>query len=196
MLEIRTMWHADFTYPQDGVECVEVLYDTEKKEVQYYKSEGDTDFFDPSEDNRFFFTQKEAENALEKYCQSLLDKMAEVKKYLEVMGNFRVKKDNKYYHEKKEYMPNYMAESLENSYYQKRYEKEAKENEYLRMYIRTGYLNVYGYSFRIDEIKRIVWGEDKATIELKDGAMISTSSQAEFEAVNVIAGCNVSDKTW
>jgi hypothetical protein len=57
-------------------------------------------------------------------------------------------------------------------------------------------MNIYGYSFKIEDVESIRWGKEKAELVLKNGRQIKTCNEDEFKIVGYIFGHNVSKYTY
>ena len=90
MLEKRTMWVNWRNCPQDDPYTVTVLIDSESKEVHFY---GEEELYQPNGLQVFYDTKEEAEAGREQIKHWLMDKMPEVKAYLDIMDDVCQDKD-------------------------------------------------------------------------------------------------------
>lgn len=198
MIEKKTMGYVDFEYPQYEAVAATVIVDTETGKVETY-NQGDDEWYKPDEKDRFYPTLEEANAALMKHKQELYSKMSDVKKYVETMNNWRreQKDEDNLKFEEEDYLPySNRKTNCDDSYYRKQLGAAEKENEYLYSIIRTGFINIKGDSFKVDDVEHIKWGELKAELSLTGGRKVETSNDVEFCVIKNLFGKNHSGYTY
>ena len=181
MLEKRTMWVNWKNSPQDDPYTTTVLIDSESKEVQFY---GEDDLYQPNGLQVFYDTKEEAEAGREQIKHELMDKMPEVKAYLDIMDDVCQDEDeNSFFRFKlKDFLGNF-AWKIERynrcRYTEKDYSELDMLVDLLTDYIHTGFLTIRADSFRAEDVERIKWGSKRAEIVLKGGKSVETCNESE-----------------
>ena len=181
MLEKRTMWVNWKNSPQNDPYTTTVLIDSESKEVQFY---GQDDLYQPNGLQVFYDTKEEAEAGREQIKHELMDKMPEVKAYLDIMDDVCQDEDeNSFFRFKlKDFLGNF-AWKIERynrcRYTEKDYSELDMLVDLLTDYIHTGFLTIRADSFRAEDVERIKWGSKRAEIVLKGGKSVETCNESE-----------------
>ena len=200
MIEKKSMAYADFAYLCFEARVVTVIVDSETGKVELYRpNEDESDWYTPTKYDHFYPTIEEATDALTKHRQEMFDKMGEIKSYIEVMNNwvYDVADDDPLHFTEEDYLPSRNVSIREkNSYWEKRYNSVCKENKYLLDIIRTGFISIKGDSFKVEDIKHIKWGKEKAEIILADDRTIKTGNNTEFNIIEYLFGENNSNFTY
>jgi hypothetical protein len=68
-------------------------------------------------------------------------------------------------------------------------------NDYLIDIIRTGFINIKGVSFKVEDVRHIIWGKNKAEVSLTDNRTVETGSEADFSIIKLLFGKNNSKFT-
>jgi hypothetical protein len=197
MIEKRTMGYVDFSYPNQKAKAVTVIFNTDTQKVELYME--DDDWYNACENTHFYDTVEQAEKALDDHKRELIAKMPEVQEYLDAMSNFEPDEDeNSPFHFDRQ---DYLTYSLYHNKYDDGWSEQErkrlnKENKYLVNIIRTGFMNIYGYSFKVEDVESIRWGKKKAELVLKNGRQIKTCNEEEYNIVGYIFGNNVSRSTY
>ena len=197
MIEKRTMVYVDFLYPDQQAKATTVIFNTDTQKVELYME--DDDWYNAQENTHFYNTVEQAEKALDDHKRELIAKMPEVKDYLEAMSNFEPDEDENspFHFDRKDYLTHSLWYNKYEDYWSERERRRLnKENKYLVDIIRTGFMNIYGYSFKIEDVGSIRWGKEKAELVLKNGMSIKTCNENEFNIVGYIFGNNVSKFTY
>lgn len=198
MIEKKTMGYVDFEYPNYEAKAVSVVVNSETGNVEIYRPDEDcNEWYTPSKSEHFYPTVDEANAALKKYKQELYDKMGEVKNYLEAMCNWfdNQENDSPLHFEEGDYLP-YAYRRSTDGYWKEEHDKVDKVNDYLIGIVRTGFVNIKGSSFKVEDVKRIKWGKDKAEIILKDDRKTETGNDSEFTVIQYLFGGNYSGYTY
>lgn len=185
MIEQRTMFVVEATH---NVEEVLALYDTEKEEVISYRI--GSDWFGRFEDERYFATKQQADCYVAGRQAQLRARFPEVRAFIE-----EVQKTDKevFPHEDEEYMGKFTP-GKRTSWFLDYRKEQNKAQRYLEL-IKTGFLNISGFSFRLEDVDYIKWCKDEnATIFLKNENGIRTSDDLEYEIIDELFGGNRSGK--
>jgi hypothetical protein len=190
MLEKRTMWVVWKNYPQDEPETSTVFIDSESNEVQFY---GDDELSKPNGMQRFYNTEEEAYEGRVQIKHEIMDKMPEVKEYLNIMNCVRQDEDeNSFFRFKYEDFLGCFAYRVENynkySYSSKEYEELDNMVDMLTDYIHTGFLNIRADSFKLEDVEVVKWGSKRAEIVLKNGKNIQTCNRSEYTFIEKLFG--------
>lgn len=201
MIEKKTMGYVDFEYTCYEAKAVTVIVDSETGKVELYRPNEDEDeWYTPNENDHFYPTVEDAADALMKHKQEMFDKMGEVKNYLDAMDNWKsygIAEDDPLHFTEKDYLPYCIQrKGTSESYWEERYKEVDKTNDYLLGIVRTGFINVKGDSFKVDDIKHIKWGEHKVEIILNDDRIIETGNKTEFNIIEYLFGKNISKFTY
>ena len=185
MLEKRTMWVNWRNCPQDDPYTVTVLIDSESKEVQFY---GEDELYQPNGLQVFYDTKEEAEAGREQIKHELMDKMPEVKAYLDIMDDVCQDEDeNSFFRFKLGDFLGCFAYKVERfnrySYSSEDYSELDTLVDLLTDYIHTGFL-----TFRAEDIERVKWGSKRAEIVLKGGKSVETCNNSERMLIQKIFG--------
>ncbi len=196
MLEKKRMGYVDFAYPQFDAKLVDAVVDGDTGEVMIYRPGDDcVEWQKPNEYEHFFPTLDDAADALGQRKRELHAMMKNVRHCVESLNNWRSKltKDDPLYFEEEDYLPaDNLRSKASESYWRKRYEDIDKENSYLVGIIRTGFVNIHGQSFRLDDVIHVKWGKDKAELILTGDRKVVTGNKYEFSVVARLFGANVS----
>ena len=190
MLEKRTMWVNLKNSPQDEPYTTTVLIDSESNEVQFY---GEDELYRPDGWQLFYDTKEEAEAGREQIKHELMDKMPEVKDYLDIMNHVSQDEDeNSFFRFKLGDFLGCFAYKVERfnrySYSSKDYEEIDTLVDLLTDYIHTGFLTIRADSFRAEDVERIKWGYKRAEIVLKGGKSVETCNNSERMLIQKIFG--------
>lgn len=190
MIEKRTMWVNWRNSPQDDPRPTTVLIDSESSEVQFY---GENELYQPNGLQVFYDTKEEAEAGREQIKHELMDKMPEVKSYLDIMDDVEQDEDeNSFFRfELKDFLGCF-AWKVERynkyCYSDKDYSILDKLIDLMTDYIHTGFLTIRADSFRAEDVEHIKWGSKRAEIVLKGGKSIETSNESERMLIQKIFG--------
>ena len=196
------MGYANFEYPASAPRVVTAIVDNETGNVVTYQYvEDDDSWYQPTELDKFFATIDEAKEALTEEKQRLHGMMKGAKEYIVIMDNWRENReddDKEFEFEENDYLPyRHLIKNTWEDRYEGYYDKAMKKLNYLCDYIRTGFLNVRGASFRKEDVKAIKWGNKKAALFFEDGEnRVETSNETEFEIVTMLFGGNNSTYTY
>jgi hypothetical protein len=200
MLEKRTMGYVDFSYPDQEAAAVPVIFNTDTQKVELYFDVSCEDWYAAKECDHFYDTVEQAEEALKDRKRELIAKMPEVKEYLETMTRWDDEgEDSPFHFEREDYLEHslyYCKYKRDGSWLEKENEELKTENKYLMDIVHTGFMNIYGYSFKVEDVQAVRWGEKKAELVLKDGRDIKTCNKEEFNIVKNLFGRNVSSCTY
>ena len=211
MIEKKTMGYADFGYPQYEAKVVTVMADTETGVVELYKPEEDDDAWQQPNDNEHFYpTLDEAQQALEAHRKELRELMPKVKEWVRQMDCLREmqdrmpddvdeeewRKDHPDFFDKEDFVPYNFAHSGESSYYQKYSARIEKEEKLLIQVIRYGMLTLKADTFRIEDVRQVRWGNERAEVLLTDDRTIETADKWEFNVVEYLFGGNIGGYTY
>ena len=190
MLEKRTMWVNWKNSPQDDPHTTTVLIDSESKEVHFY---GEEELYQPNGLQVFYDTKEEAEAGREQIKHELMDKMPEVKAYLDIMDDVSQDEDeNSFFRFKLGDFLGSFAWKVERfnrySYSGEDYDTLDSLIDLMTDYIHTGFLTIRADSFRAEDVERIKWGSKRAEIVLKGGKSVETSNDAERMLIQKIFG--------
>lgn len=190
MLEKRTMWVNWKNSPQHDPYTTTVLIDSESKEVQFY---GEDELYQPNGLQVFYDTKEEAEAGREQIKHELMDKMPEVKEYLNIMEDVSQDEDeNSFFRFKLEDFLGIFAYKVErfNRYCYSSEDYNELDNlvDMLTDYIHTGFLNIRADSFKLEDVEIVKWGSERAEIVLKKGKNIQTCNRTEYEFIKRLFG--------
>lgn len=200
MIEKKTMGYADFEYPGENAKAVPVFVDSETGEVLLCNPYDDDDeWHKPGKKDHFYPTVDEANLAIKKFRQELFNMMGQVRDYIETMNNWLgcEDKDSPLHFTEEDYLPYCNKNKVANKlYYEQEYYRVNKINFYLSDIIRTGFINIKGDSFKVEDVRHIKWGKKRAKVILTDDRAIETSSEAEFSIIKLLFGTNNSNFTY
>jgi hypothetical protein len=200
MIEKKTMGYVNFEYPGVEAKAVPVFVDSEKDEVLLCNPYDDDDeWYKPSEKEHFYPTVDEANLAIKKLRQEMFNMMGQVRDYIEAMNNWLGSEgeDSPLHFTEEDYLPyRNRAQTTHSSYYEKEYRRVDKMNDYLIDIIRTGFINIIGNSFKVEDVRHIKWGKNRAEVILTDDRTIETCSGAEFSIIKILFGKNNSNFTY
>lgn len=194
------MGYADFKYPQYEAKAVTVIADGKTGKVEIYRADdNDTEWYEPNEKEHFYPTVEEADAALKQHRQELIDRMDEVRDYVDAMNGWlcEIDENSPFQFEESDYLPyRNQGVNLDDSVYIRQRDRARKQIAYLLSIIRTGFINIEADSFRMEDVKQIMWGKDKAEIILTDGRKAKTCSRVEFYLIRNLFGDNNSGATY
>jgi predicted RNase H-like nuclease (RuvC/YqgF family) len=196
MIEKKIMGYVDFRYPHIEAKAVPVIVNNETGKVELFREyEEEPDWSEPSENEHFYPTVESANEALERHKRNLYDSMEEVRNYVRTMNNWLEGKeeDDEYTFEEEDYLPPQNRCNTSDSYWNEKFEREAKLNKYLVEALHTAFVNISGDSFRMKDVDHVRWGEKNTEIILTTGRTIKTSSEVELEVVKILFGRNYSN---
>ena len=202
MLEKRIMGYANFDKPSSNATDVIAIIDTTNNKVEMFsyneEDERDLEWLAPSETDRFFPTVKDAKTALDNYKRELLDKMPEMKRYLSAMYGLERPKDKNdpFYFDYKDFLPYPYLDYHEDNYYKNAYDRLNEENELLIQAIRQHTLSIAADTFRIEDVRLIKWGKERAELTLANGHTVITTNEIELYVVKYLFGKNFTDITY
>lgn len=212
MIEKKTMGYADFGCPQYEAKAVAVMADTESGEVVIYKPDEDdeTEWLEPYYDQEHFFpTVEEAQQALEQHRRELREMMPKVQQWVEQMDHLREgmkekpedadddewRKAHPEWFSREDYLP-YRYSSSGGSFWRKESDRLENERNLLLQVIRTGFVSIRGNQVRIGDVESVRWGENRAELTLKGGRTVETAKDYEKNVVGYLFGQNVSGYTY
>lgn len=190
MLEKRTMWVNWKNSPQDDPHTTTVLIDSESNEVQFY---GEDELYHPNGLQVFYDTKEEAETGREQIKHELMDKMPEVKAYLNIMyGVCQDEDENSFFRFKLGDFLGSFAWKIERfnrcCYTEKEYSELYMLVDLLTDYIHTGFITIRADSFRAEDVERIKWGSKRAEIVLKGFKSVETCNEPERMLIQKLFG--------
>ena len=211
MIEKKTMGYADFGYPQYEAKVVTVMADIETGVVELYKPEEDDDAWQQPNDNEHFYpTLEDAQQALEAHCKELRELMPKVKEWVRHMDCLREKqesmpddadeeewrKEHPDYFNREDFLPYDIAHSGDSKYYQRRANYLENENKLLAQAAVLGTLTLKADTFRIEDVKQVRWGNERVEVLLTDGRTVDTADRWEFNVVAQLFGGNIGSYTY
>ena len=200
MIEKKTMGYVNFEYPGLDAKAVPVFVDSEKGEVLLCNPYDDEDeWYKPSEKEHFYPTVDEANLAIKKLRQEMFNMMGQVRDYIEAMNNWLggEEEGSPLHFTEEDYLPYCnKARANRNSYYEQEYYRVDKMKNNLSDIIRTGFINIKGDSFKVEDVRHIKWGKNRAEVILTDDRAIETCSGAEFSIIKLLFGMNNSNFTY
>lgn len=188
MIEQRAMFVVESSH---NIKEILAQYDTEKQEVICYYDTEDEEWYGRIDGEHYFATRQQAEDYRTNRQEQLRAKFAEVKEFVEEMNKIN---PEIFKFDEKEFLGDYaiLGWSQKCSWY-KEYKNADKRADILLYCVRSGYLNINGVSFRLDDVDYIKWYGSKAEIYLIDsGKIIDTADEDEFELIKLIFGRNLS----
>ena len=192
------MWVNWKNCPQDDPYTTTVLIDSESNEVQFY---GEDVLYKPNGLQVFYDTKEDAEAGREQIKHELMDKMPEVKAYLDIMDDVCQDEDeNSFFRFKLGDFLGCFAYKVERfnrySYTSEDYDTLDSLVDLMTDYIHTGFLTIRADSFKAEDVERIKWGSKRAEIVLKAGKSIETSNEAERMLIKKIFGYKRSEYSY
>ena len=141
----------------------------------------------------FYDTKEEAEAGREQIKHELMDKMPEVRAYLNIMDDVCQDEDeNSFFRFKLNDFLGCFAYKVEKfnkySYSDEDYNTLDSLIDLMTDYIHTGFLTIRADSFRAEDVERIKWGSKRAEIVLKGCKNVETSNNAERMLIQKIFG--------
>ena len=210
MIEKKTMGYADFGYPQCEAKAVAVMTDTESGKVVIYKpcEDDETTWEEPNDQEHFYPTVEDAQQALERHRRELREMMPKVKQWIIQMDELRNGLDRKpdgadedewrkahpEWFSCEDYLPDRYCSG--GSYWLEESDRLVYERNLLLQVIRTGFVNIRGNQVRIDDVESVCWGRYRAELVLKGGRTVDTAKNYEFNVVCDLFGANVSGYTY
>ena len=196
MIEKRTMWLIESSL---GMKQIVALFDMEKKKVVCYRYCNDDGTCDEDDDwvrvydgDSFYNTEADAKEAQQRMYDEAREKMktcrALIKELdlIEPTDDFTFKRDD--------YLGSY-ADDEEDDYWTKRRRNAEKEASLLTTISRSRFFNVSGQTINLDEVVRVLWHKgEEATLVMRDGTEVKTSTEVEYAVVADMYGDNRSDK--
>lgn len=210
MLEKKTMGIADFNYPQNAAQIVDVIADAETGKVEIY-SVNNTGLWNKAEDcHHFYATQQEAQQALEEYRRELRRLMPQVKQWIEQMEGLlnivpdkedglsddEMRQKHPDYFTREDYLPDDYAEDGDDNYDFLRANRLEKENTLLVQVVLCGTLTVRANTFRTDDVVQVRWGNKRAELVLTDNRNVETAHDYEYNVVTYLYGGNSSSYSY
>lgn len=194
MIEKKTMGYYDMKYPNYEARAVMVMVDSETGKIEVYRY--NDEWYDSTDTDRFFNTVEDAEKSCKEFINYLVDRIPEVKSYLESIANLTPPEDedNPLYFDKSDIVP-YQLRTEKNTYYKDTSEYYEQRMNMLMSYVQTGFLNICGTNIRKDDVVRVYWGKKSAELHTKDERTIVTKSKKEYWLVGVLFGKNDSGYT-
>lgn len=212
MIEKKTMGYVDFGYPQYEAKTVTVMTETETGVVELFKPEEDSsEWQQPDENEHFYATLQEAQEALAARRKELRELMPRVKEWVEQMDNLREtvkekpgedddeyewRKEHPEYFSKHDYLPYRYAKRGDDDYYEGEFNRCRKERDMIVGLFRTGFLNIRGDQFRLSDVESVRWGNGCAEVVLKGGKAVKTVADFDYNVVGYLFGQNVSGFTY
>lgn len=194
MIEKKTMGYYDTRYPNEEVRTVTAMVDSETGKVEVYRYSDE--WYEPNDGDSFFDTIEEAEKSHDEFIKYLVDRVPEVRKYLESVANYTPPKDeNDPLYFDKYYMVPYQLRKEDDTYYREQRDYYEQRMDMLVSYVQTGFLNICGTNIRKDDVACVYWGKKSAELHTKDGRTIVTKSKKEYWFVGVLFGKNDSGYT-
>jgi hypothetical protein len=199
MIEKKTMGYVNFEYPGVEAKAVPVFVDSETGEVLLCNPYDEEDeWYKPSEKEHFYPTVDEANLAIKKLRQEMFNMMGQVKDYIEAMNSWvpYVDDDDPLHFTEEDYLPSRNSSSRSRTpYWEKRFNDVSNINDYLMCIVRTGFINIKGNSFKVEDVRHIIWGKNMAEVILTDDRAIETGSEADFSIIKLLFGKNNSKFT-
>ena len=196
MIEKRIMAVAESSH---RVAPILAMYDTEKQEVVCYQyafeneDDNDGEWYHQYPNEKYFNTLQEANEYISKRQEYLRSKFSEVREFIDEME--RVESDY-FKFDKEEYLGKY-AKNDTTSWVKRERDAYRAEASLLNSIARSRHFNLNGETINIDEVVRILWRkEDKATLVMRDGHEVTTSSKVEYTVVVDMFGSNRSEKVY
>lgn len=200
MIEKKTMGYADFKYPGENAKAVPVFVDSETGEVLLCNPyDDDGEWHKPSEKEHFYPTVEEANLAIKQLRQEMFNMMGQVRDYIEAMNNWLgcEGEDSPLHFTEEDYLPyRNKTQTTQRPYYEQEYYRVDKMNNYLLDIIRTGFINIKGCSFKVEDVRHIKWGKNRVEIVLTDNRTALTDSETEFSIIKLLFGKNYSKFTY
>jgi hypothetical protein len=196
MIEKRTMWLIESSL---AMKQIVALFDMEKKRVVCYRYCNDDGTCDEDDDwvrvydgDSFYNTEADAKEAQQRRYDEAREKMktclALIKELdlIEPTDDFTFKRED--------YLGSY-ADDGEDDYWKKRRRNAEKEASLLTTIARSRFFNVSGQTINLDEVVRVLWHKgEEATLVMRDGTEVKTSTDVEYAVVADMYGDNRSDK--
>lgn len=211
MIEKKTMGYADFGYPRYEAKVVTVMADTETGLVELYRPDDEENYWQQPNDNEHFYpTLDEAQEALQAHRKELRELMPKVREWVRQLDCLREmcdrmpddadeeewRENHPDYFDKGDFLPYDIAHNGERNYYQYHSDYLEKENKLLAQAAVLGTLTLKADTFRIDDVKYARWGNERAEVLLKDDRTIETADKWEFNVVARLFGGNIGSYTY
>ena len=190
----KELWVIYLQYPELNPEKVTALLD-KNDNVKYFLHVGeDGEMEKANEGQRFFETKELADIALDEYRHGLIAKMKDVKDYLIAMENMKYLEDELFAFKESDYLPRRLRR--DDNIWMERADFLRSKYDKLLDFVRYGFVNIKGDSFKLSDVKGIKWGKEKAEMRLSDGSVKQTAGQIEYEFISDLFGPNTSDYTY
>ena len=212
MIEKKTMGYVDFDYPQCDAKAVTVMADTETGQVEARRStdDEDDDWYTPRMSDHYYPTIDEAQKALEDHRKELRELMPKVRNWVEQMDHLSYglekmpekadedewRKTHPDFFTREDYLPYQYARKNDTTWKDRKISRLEKMNRMLTDVAVTGFLNIRGDQFRIDDVEHVRWGEECAELILKNGLAVKTAGDYDYNVVCALFGSNVSTYTY
>ena len=197
MKDIKKMWMVTFDLNKY---YVDVLYNKDSGKVTHYCNNGENDFFNSCKENRFFELEKDADAYIRQRLEFLLGRDEEVMNLVGEM--YMIASDNETIAYDFKTIKNLWKwctdRSEEKIYIQNRNARLENIVSRLSHALRSGYLNIDGETFRVEDVALIRWlssgNENKNEVEitLSNGKVFNVKKETELEIVKYIYGENAS----
>ena len=194
------MWavSSDLTYGK-----VNALYDIEDNKATHYAFDGSTAYSEVDERSvKLFNTEAEAKNYIEEHIEYLKSKDQEIYNLLremEYIKNNNCEREIQFsiFSRLELFYRNAQKDKWEEKYYH-------LDGKYVRLLqiLITGYLNIGGYTFKKEDVRRIEWcmyGENRKrymNLILKDDKVIKVEEEEDIDLLRVVFGENKSGKVY
>ena len=200
MKDSKEMWavSSDLTYGK-----VNALYDIEDNKATHYAFDGSTAYSEVDERSvKLFNTEAEAKNYIEEHIEYLKSKDQEIYNLLremEYIKNNNCEREIQFsiFSRLELFYRNAQKDKWEEKYYH-------LDGKYVRLLqiLITGYLNIGGYTFKKEDVRRIEWcmyGENRKrymNLILKDDKVIKVEEEEDIDLLKVVFGENKSGKVY
>ena len=198
MIEKRTMWLIESSL---GMKQIVALFDMGKHKVVCYRycnedgtCDEDDDWVRVYDGDSFYNTESDAKEAQQRRYDEAREKMKTCKELIKELD--RIHSTDDFAFSREDYLGDYATDEEErDDYWTKRRQKAEKELSLMITIARSRFFNVSGQTINLDEVVRIMWHkEEEATLVMRDGTKVRTSTEAEYAVVVDLYGDNRSGK--
>ena len=197
MIEKRTMWliEGDLDMKQ-----IVALFDMNKHQVvcyRYCNADGtcndDDDWSRVYDGDSFYNTEADAKEAQQRRYDEAREKMKTCRALIKELD--RIESTDDFTFNREDYLGSYAHNGEEEDYWKERRKKAEKELSLMITIARSRFFNVSGQTINLDEVVRIWWHRnEEATLVMRDGTKVKTSTEAEYAVVVDLYGDNRSGK--
>ena len=176
------------------------LFDMEKKRVvcyRYCNEDGtcndDDDWFRVYEGDSFYNTEADAKEAQQRKYDEAREKMKTCRALIKELD--RIESTDDFTFNREDYLGNWAHDGEEEDYWKERRKMAEEKLSLMTTIARSRFFNVSGQTINLDEVVRILWHKDEeATLVMRDGTKVKTSTEAEYAVVVDLYGDNRSGK--